>query len=223
MDNLKLYEKPVNRLRDFMNQQYFYDRVYYCIVEDGNNLKYGDFVSKILANGFIRVAKSLGIYMVKGRGDNKKVYMHPKLIIIIETSSESNKEVSQSIIKLLQGKYENVTHFNILNLEQFNCLKTEYNSPFSFNKCTYLIFNPINNLTKIGKSSNVKKRLNTLKNQFENKLILIGFCKLDIESKLHQDFSKKRVFGEWFELDVDDILDIKLKNNVEIYNIPHIG
>ncbi len=223
MNKLELYEQPVCRIRDFMNQQYFYDRVYHSIVEDGNNLNYGDFVSRILTNGFIKVAKSLNIYLVTGRGKNKKVHMHPKLIFIINSSAESNKIISKTIIDLVNGKYSKLILFKIESFESFLSLKSEYKSPIDPKKCTYLIFNPLNNLTKIGKSSNVDKRLNALKNQFNNKLILIGFLNTDIETKLHLFFSEKRNFGEWFSLSIDDVLDAKNIHNIEIYNINNIG
>jgi len=66
-------------------------------------------------------------------------------------------------------------------------------------KQTYLIKNKRNNLYKIGRSNNPKNREKTL--QSEEPLIeMIKTWDEDIESKLHLEYKKYRVRGEWFNL-----------------------
>ena len=66
-------------------------------------------------------------------------------------------------------------------------------------KKTYLIKNKRNNLYKIGRSTNPKKREKTL--QSEEPLIeIVKTWDNDIENTLHKCYSKQRIRGEWFKL-----------------------
>tara|TARA_R110002050_G_C8610186_1_gene486439 strand:+ start:49 stop:558 length:510 start_codon:yes stop_codon:yes gene_type:complete len=66
-------------------------------------------------------------------------------------------------------------------------------------KQTYLIKNKRNNLYKIGRSNNPKNREKTL--QSEEPLIeIVKTWDEDIEGKLHIEYNKYRVRGEWFNL-----------------------
>ena len=72
---------------------------------------------------------------------------------------------------------------------------------------TYVMYNPINDLYKIGKSKNVFIREKILKCAApEIKLILS--CEDDIEAELHDEFAAKRRRGEWFALTANDVLDL---------------
>jgi len=63
---------------------------------------------------------------------------------------------------------------------------------------TYLMLDG-NNYCKIGKSINPKVRESTL--QSENPTInLFAVCEVNIENKLHYEFSNYRIRGEWFDL-----------------------
>ena len=71
---------------------------------------------------------------------------------------------------------------------------------------TYIIKS--HNLYKIGKSADVAKRVKTFKTG--NPVIeLIKVLDGDRESDLHVQYKDKRVAGEWFELNVEDIQAIK--------------
>ena len=63
---------------------------------------------------------------------------------------------------------------------------------------------------KIGYSSNFKKRLNNYKTHLGD-VNLVYLTKqyncFKLEGELHQSFEHKRMSGEWFDLDVDDILE----------------
>jgi len=69
---------------------------------------------------------------------------------------------------------------------------------------TYIIKNPNNGLYKIGKSVNPHSRINsTVSSATTPEIILI--IKDNWELFLHKQFKHKRVKGEWFKLNNDDI------------------
>lgn len=78
------------------------------------------------------------------------------------------------------------------------------------NRCTYLMIDKRNGLYKIGKSKHPEQRERTLQSEVPQ-IELIDFCAEGIvsESELHKCFQSKRVRGEWFRLDANDILTIK--------------
>lgn len=74
---------------------------------------------------------------------------------------------------------------------------------------TYIIRNNNNGFYKIGKSSDVKRRLSGL-SIVEDNLTLIAYVDKDIESELHARFDIKGIYREWFNLsdcDLNDIID----------------
>lgn len=77
---------------------------------------------------------------------------------------------------------------------------------------TYIMFDSNTGYHKIGKSISATKREKTLQSEKPTiKLVLI--CEENIESYLHKKYSEKRIRGEWFDLDADDLLEL-----IEIYN-----
>lgn len=66
-----------------------------------------------------------------------------------------------------------------------------------------------NGLVKIGKTSDIVRRLNTLNTMSPIDLELLGVvasdCASEIEGALHTKFSDKRIKGEWFALTSSDI------------------
>jgi hypothetical protein len=82
----------------------------------------------------------------------------------------------------------------------------------------YLFRNPFSGLCKIGVTNNPQGRLMQLKNAsgMEVQPLIVLQCEIDydehpkyIESFLHKFFAAKRKFGEWFDLHIKDILEIK--------------
>ena len=63
---------------------------------------------------------------------------------------------------------------------------------------TYLIRNPSTNLLKIGKTTNMKSRLESLQCGAGNKLEVIAVINENIERDMHVKFSELREFNEWF-------------------------
>jgi len=82
----------------------------------------------------------------------------------------------------------------------------------------YLMYNPNNGFYKIGHSNNPEYREYTLSAQEPEIKTLHYFKGLKkIESKLHQLFSEKRVRGEWFSLNQNDVDYIKsLSDNCDL-------
>ena len=81
----------------------------------------------------------------------------------------------------------------------------------------YLIKDPDSGFTKIGRSNNPHHRLRTLIKQDTlqpkpNKYFFITYWqdRIGIEKMLHEQFSKQRKRGEWFDLTEEDINLIKI-------------
>jgi hypothetical protein len=219
--------KEIQIVKDFsskINNPFFYDRLYAVIQEHGNDLNYGEYCAKVLSNGCIKVLKSLGLYKVMGKGETKKAYIHDMVYLVYNTTVADHIIIANNIVKLFNGEFADMEKIYVKDKSAYNLLSTDY--PYSSNssKCTYVFYNPCNNLYKIGKSRDVFYRLNQLKKEVNPLLELIGWIDRDIEYKLHKEYIFKRRFGEWFNINNDDILDIKNNHNLNIvkmieYNI----
>jgi hypothetical protein len=77
----------------------------------------------------------------------------------------------------------------------------------------YFIEEQNSNTVKIGKTNNLLDRMRTFNVKLPFVWDLIGYYKTDhmskLESGLHKHFSAKRVNGEWYELTLRDLSDIK--------------
>jgi hypothetical protein len=72
---------------------------------------------------------------------------------------------------------------------------------------TYVIFDSLTGLFKIGKTSDMRKRFSTLSTSNLNLHIVLQLRHVE-ESLLHTLFKDKRVKKEWFKLTLKDIEDI---------------
>lgn len=77
---------------------------------------------------------------------------------------------------------------------------------------TYLMHNPNNNLYKIGKSTNPRKRLKDMQGIVGNPLELLYVIDGDIEHELHRQFAIYNHFSEWFTDDGGSIQAYFKKN-----------
>lgn len=216
-DMVEVDSKNIDLTR--MNGNVFYERVYYSLIQDGNDINYGDFCSRIMKNGAAAVLKSLGLYKVKGARETKKVYAHRKLLLEIKTTIAGNKELVDTVIEMGQGLYAGLPKFKIDNYDEFLKLDSDYPCSVNSSKCTYLIYNETSGLHKIGRSVNIYNRLNSLRSQYSPLLELSAYLDRDVEGELHKLYMKKRVHGEWFNLSLDDILDIKIRYNFKIIKL----
>lgn len=73
---------------------------------------------------------------------------------------------------------------------------------------TYLVLDKNNLLTKIGRTSDISRRMSEFSNSNQN-LILIAYCKEGKnETKLHKTYKHKRTAKEWYKLEPEDIVNI---------------
>lgn len=73
---------------------------------------------------------------------------------------------------------------------------------------TYLMTDCDTGATKIGRSINPPKRERTLQSE-KKEISLLAVCDKDVEKKLHNRYSHKKIRGEWYNLSDKDIHDIK--------------
>lgn len=94
------------------------------------------------------------------------------------------------------------------------CMECEENKPeiVRLKAYTYLIRCLKNNLVKIGKSSDVKRRLNQIKSE-EGQCYMIGYCDKNIEQQLHRAYKEQNIRGEWFDLS-NEMLSKILSDNI---------
>jgi hypothetical protein len=202
---LKDYSIP--NIHDRFNDSVFVDRVFHVLKEDGIDIVYGDYISKFYKNGMIKLLKSLNVYKTIGRADTKKTFVHPRLLMIIETSILNSEDIGRNIVRMVKGEYC-MDRFQNIDLSVYNTLESSKAKKEAGNYATYIIYNPHNNLYKVGKSKNVFKRFETLKTEFSKELCFIGYCEFDFESEIHFEYKDFRIFGEWFDIQIDHVLDI---------------
>lgn len=64
---------------------------------------------------------------------------------------------------------------------------------------------------KIGCTTNIAQRIQSLKNGCPTEITLLFTIDKNVETELHRMFASKRIRGEWFALDDNDIDSIKAK------------
>ena len=113
---------------------------------------------------------------------------------------------------MVNGKYIGLK-FGEVEVDNYNKLKEflVINQLSDYN--TYIMFNPLNNLYKIGRSKNIMNRLIQIQNEFCKEVVIVAYLDSDIESMLHFELREFNSFGEWFKLTSDQILDVINKNN----------
>jgi hypothetical protein len=199
-------------LNDLYRKKMYTERIYFIIYNEIGEPDYFEFFQKCETNSILIVLKSLKLYEVIGRGNNKKIYMHPKIQLALCMNNDSHN--SAIFIKdLVDGKFNNMPKIEITNWIDYMLLpNSKYNNNYTEYK-TYLIQNPENNFIKIGRSKNITQRILSLNSEFKTNMVLIASFNNDIESKLHLKYSKYRIFGEWFDFDNDTLLDIINEHN----------
>lgn len=72
---------------------------------------------------------------------------------------------------------------------------------------TYIMYDPSNNLYKIGRSVNIQYREKTLRGDAPL-ITTVMYCDENVESALHKAYAHLRMRGEWFSLDKKDLVNI---------------
>lgn len=203
------YQKKYPSFSERLNDTTFIDRLFSLFLEDGVTcLNYGEFISKVYTVGMVKVLKSLELYKVEGRGHNRKVLVHKRLKLVIDTSILDSEEIGKNVVKLCKGGYNDSGLFFLNATPEYISIKQSKASKEIGCFGTYIMFNPTSGIYKIGRSKNVFYRVQKLRFEFGSQIDIIGVCVKDCESELHFKYRLKRQFGEWFALSTDDVLDI---------------
>lgn len=119
-------------------------------------------------------------------------------------------EEAYTILDRIQKWYE---HTSPDDIERNNKSIPGANQEYSPEGYVYLIHNPRDGLYKIGKTQYIEQRFKALRQQEGDQLVLLHtiYCKDHdaAEIDFHAHYQKKRVRGEWFRLDPDDVTYIK--------------
>lgn len=135
-----------------------------------------------------------------------------RIRMFVEVNPGPFNYASQQVFKLLhdsildnkQKEQEEMERENAAAAKAYKERKTIRNSK------VYLMVNNQTNNYKIGRSANPEFRERTLQSQ-EPDVTLLFYCPEEVisERDLHDMFADKRVRGEWFALDSNDVLEIK--------------
>jgi hypothetical protein len=125
---------------------------------------------------------------------------------LIEERRKSIEYTLQNLFKKVPNKALNEIHY----------INKLYNNPsFSY---VYFLYNEDTGLTKIGCTSNLLKRIKEIVTTFKNyvgiipNLTLLGVIMIHkdemykLEARLHDDYKQFRTFGEWFNVDIKDLI-----------------
>lgn len=203
------------RTFDLLNGSDFIYKLAACLHEDFG-LNVGIFIAKCQSFGTIKVLKSLGLYKTIGRHSDKKVYVDEKLQFIINTTIADNETISKTIVKAVNGGFQGLK-FKEIDLKEYEKLQEFVIINSLGNYATYIIYNPDNELYKIGRSKNVFNRFLQLKSDFSPKLELIAYLDKDIESELIFKLREYNSFGEWFNVTKQQINEIVITYGFNLF------
>jgi len=82
---------------------------------------------------------------------------------------------------------------------------------------TYIMYERVSDLYKIGRSIDIPKRHSTLTPYIPEIKVILSLNN-DVEKEIHKEYHGKRIRGEWFKLNADDVLDIIKKYNFIIWD-----
>lgn len=83
---------------------------------------------------------------------------------------------------------------------------------------SYIMFDPLSKLCKIGRGNNPLRR-HLGARVFNPRIHLLWFSSHRSERELHDKFASKRIEFEWFNLLIDDIIEITEIENLTFDNI----
>lgn len=116
--------------------------------------------------------------------------------------------------------------FNLILIDKVEFLRNFFNNydskidAKSLCEYVYLMVNTNTSLIKIGTSKNPTYRERTLHSQ-EPVIHLIAKwnCSKELEKKIHERYKQKRIRGEWFRLNLNDLKEIEKFMSAETKNI----
>jgi hypothetical protein len=136
--------------------------------------------------------------------DNRAIFLHEDLGIMISVDIKESIYVhDRHFISFMCDQFLlDITDRQIVSMEDDS--KNVIAVRIERNCYTYMMLNERNGYIKIGISNNPSYRENTLQSQ-EPEVKLLWKSKIDIEAQLHYKFRDKRIRGEWFNLEPEDI------------------
>lgn len=82
------------------------ERIYYILNEQGvfedKEMSFTDFYETVKENGIVKVLKSLGVYKMSGRGENRTVYCNPYIWVLV--AMELNPQMYAKVVMWLTDK-----------------------------------------------------------------------------------------------------------------------
>lgn len=139
-------------------------------------------------------------------------------IVIGDKVTEDNGDGDCEFVWLNHNKYKNYYSRPTVELYQQWVKSLETGTPLCFNKkeevkeeikkLTYLILDKRTGYYKIGRSKDPLHREKTLQAE-QPDIELVCTCITDMEKELHRKYSYARLRGEWFDLSINDVKDIK--------------
>jgi len=139
-----------------------------------------------------------------------KIYSHELYRL---TKNTSRTELNRSLNKLdilgfidLETKIATNNSVFIVKLPLEQRIDLDKAILFIVNPVVYIAYNPNDDLYKIGVTTNILDRGKGLK-KYGNKVRIFAWFNggYSTEKKLHKYFDSKRVYGEWFSLNKDDL------------------
>lgn len=141
-------------------------------------------------------------------------YLIPNYFFKIKKIENTNKKL---VIKHSFESFLNTIGTN--KIFDLLILREDINSKMEIGvQKTYIIYDSLKDLYKIGKSNNPEKRIKALSVNGGN-LSLVLTNESNIENYLHKKFIHKKISGEWFNLDADDLLELIEKYNFNPKNL----
>lgn len=144
----------------------------------------------------------LGVFI-----DNKHVYLS-KLICVIELLQLLYGVDVENIVELLLK--ETIVFEEVVVYRDFYSCGTVKESRRSIKggQVSYIMFDELNGLYKLGVSNNPKYRERTLQSD-KPSVVLIHTFNGNYEKQMHRTYNDKRVRGEWFKLSSADVEYLK--------------
>lgn len=176
-----------------------------CNISSAQTYEYKWFreaMNYIIENGVTEIPRQ------KGSRDSPYALIHPMLAFYILIHFRFN-ESGYLLYNLLQDAGINPLDYLMQNIEKLDGDTEKDTSAY-----VYMMKNEVTGLTKVGMTSNPKRRLKDLDTGNGVRLSYV-FCKFLphaslLENTIHATYKHKRQSGEWFEFDTSDIQSIEL-------------
>lgn len=155
---------------------------------------------RIKCNGGIKVMKALGLYKTIKKGSDREILIDEGL---------------HKLLCMFYGNWlERASAFRnqTKEIEFYHLTKEFYDLPTSIEKkkekSTYIAYNPETMCFKIGRTSEIKHRLNVLRSNGKNKeIVMVATLPFDIEASLLAKYKQYHIGEEWFRFPSKEFVD----------------